>query len=232
MKRQNLFLLSLVLTTGLFLFLAAAAPTTWLNRLRNVVRAASRTPVTKEDFDIRAGLQRTLNDPADAEITIPLAPLDASERAKQRRSEMPYALRRARPSVQMKWSTLTQAPSRLWSWQEPLSAPSSDDAETIARRFLNNNADLLRLDNDDVAALQVTRRYRDAHNGLTHLWLQQQIDGIEVFQGELAIHLAKTGEIVSLSGEALPNVAEFANARKPHLNAVEALRLAAADAEA
>jgi uncharacterized protein (TIGR03437 family) len=230
MKRQHLLLLSISLTTSLFLFLAA--PSFLLNSLRNVVRAASRTPITKEDFDIRAGLQRTLNDPADAEITIPLALPDASERAKLRRSEMPYALRRTRPSVQMKWSTLTQAPSRLWSWQETLSAPSSDDAEIIARRFLNNNADLLRLDADDVSGLQVARRYRDAHNGLTHLWLQQQIDGIEVFQGELAVHLAKTGEIVSLSGEALPNVADLANARKPHLNAAEALRLASADAEA
>lgn len=232
MKRKNLVWSGFALITSLIFLFAAAAPANLLNRWRSVVRAASLAPVTKEDFDIRAGLQRTLNDPAEAEITIPLAPPSTGERAQQRRSELPYALRRAHPSLQMKWSTLTQAPSRLWSWQETLSAPSADDAEIIARRFLNNNADLLRLDQDDVAALQVSRRYQDAHNGLTHLWLQQQIDGIEVFQGDLAVHLARTGEIVALSGEALPNVAELANARKPHLNAVAALRLAAADADA
>ena len=232
MKRKNLVLSGLVLTASLFLFITAAAPANWLSRLQAVVRAASRTPATKADFDIRAGLQRTLNDPADAEITIPLAPPDARARANQRRSELPYALRRAHPSVQMKWSTLSQAPSRVWSLQDTLSAPSRDDAEVIARRFLNNNADLLRLAGDEVAALQVARRYQDAHNGLTHLWLQQQIDGIEVFQGDLAFHLARTGEIVALSGEALPQIATLANARKPRLSALEALRLAATDAEA
>ncbi|MBI1760403.1 MAG: M36 family metallopeptidase [Acidobacteria bacterium] len=235
MTRKHLWLSGWGVAASLFLVSVVLTPAHWLNRLQAVARAASRAPQTKADFDIRAGLQRTLKDPADAEIVVPFAasssPTGANAQTKLRRSELPYALRRARPTVQMRWSSLTQAPSRLWSFQDTLSGPSNADAETIARRFLNDNADLLRLDSDDVAALQVARRYQDAHNGLTHLTLQQQLDGIEVFQGELALHIARTGEIVALSGEALPHIETLANARKPHLSAVEALRLAAAEAE-
>jgi uncharacterized protein (TIGR03437 family) len=200
------------------------------------LQAAQRAPQAKENFDIRANLQRTLNDPAEAEINVPLAAPDNQPndqpRTALRRSTLPYALRRAHPSVQMKWSSLTQAPSRVWSFNELLSPPSQDDAEVIARRFLRNNEDLLRLDPKDIAVLQVARRYQDSHNGLTHLTLQQQIDGIEVFQADLSMHIAKSGEVVALSGEALPNVASLANTREPGMPAAKALRSAAEEAGA
>src|ERR1051325_7534117 len=153
MKRTPLLMLLLV---GLLSFFAT-------------VRATRSTPQTRENFDIRAGLQRTLNDPVEAEINLPSELFNQAAKAapgvsaKLRRSELPYALKQVHPTVRTKWSSLTQAPSRLWSFSEALSAPSSDDAELIARRFLRNNEDLLRLAAADVAALQVTRRYQDAH---------------------------------------------------------------------
>jgi uncharacterized protein (TIGR03437 family) len=239
MKRTVISLVSLALLTSLWFGFSTTARKTVRVALAKIgtallpaAHAARTAPRTREDFDIRAGLQRTLNDPAEADPAFNAVAAQGANRTQTRRSELSYVLRRTHPTVQMKWSSLTQAPSRLWSFNDSLSAPSNDDAEVIARRFLRNNQDLLRLDADDVAAMPVARRYQDAHNGLTHLTLQQELYGIEVFQADLSLHLAKTGEVVALSGEALPDLANLANLREPKLPAIEALRLAAADAEA
>src|SRR5262245_31614070 len=83
---------------------------------------ARRTPQTRENFDIRAGHQVTPNDPQDAEITYD--PAQEEIRRAKRRSLQAFGLKRSRPTVQLKWSSLSGAPSRVYSLTENLTGAS------------------------------------------------------------------------------------------------------------
>jgi len=193
-------------------------------------RAARRLPETRENFDARAGHSNSLESPFDAAQTV--EPGQQSLAATQSRPTVQYKLHREHPGLQMKWSSLTQTPSRVWSFSESLTPPINADAEAIARSFLKDNTDLFQLSAADVDGLKVARRYRTDHNGVTHVTLGQQINGIEVFQADLAVHLDRDGAVIAASGELIPGAARKANLTQPKMAAAEALRMAAQDVEA
>ncbi len=193
-------------------------------------RANRRLPQTREDFDVRANLQRALDVPATEVVA--LDPSDPGRRETMSRTVATQsALKRSRPSAQMKWSSLTNAPSRIWSFSETLTASSDSDAEIVARRFLKNNDDLFHLGSSEVDGLRISRRYRTEHNGVTHVTLQQQVNGIEVFQADFAVHVDRAGAVLAASGELLPLAERSINLAKPGLAAAEALQIAARDVE-
>ncbi|HEX2489753.1 MAG TPA: extracellular metalloproteinase, partial [Blastocatellia bacterium] len=241
MKRTIMLITASVTCLALSWTFSASGKTT-LNKIFNAVQpaasaamkasrqTAARRPQTRENFDIRAGHQVTLNDPQDADITYD--PAQEELRLTNRRSLQAFGLKRSRPSVQLKWSSLTGAPSRVFSFTENLTGPSAADPEAIARQFLKNNNDLFLLGADNVDGLSVSRRYRTEHNGVTHVTLQQRINGVEVFLADISIHVARDGSVLTASGELLPNVARTANLNEPKLTAAESLRIAAEDAEA
>jgi uncharacterized protein (TIGR03437 family) len=183
-----------------------------------------QSPATRENFDARAGLQRTLVMPPEAGAAA--ANAGATPRGAGQTGEVPR-LKRARPSVNLRWSSLTGTPSRLYSHTETLSDPTSADAGAVARGFLKGNDDLFRLSGAEVDGLKEGRRYRTAHNGVTHLTLQQEISGIAIFQAAMTMHLNRAGAIISASGELMPGAARSINLSQPNIPAVEALRKAA-----
>jgi uncharacterized protein (TIGR03437 family) len=183
-----------------------------------------QTPATRENFDARGGLQRTLVMPpgaGTAETNAGAAPRGAGQTGQVSR------LKRARPSVSMRWSSLTVTPSRLSSHTDTLSEPIHADAGAVARGFLKGNDDLFRLSVAEVDGLKEARRYRTEHNGVTHLTLQQEIGGIEIFQAAMTMHLNREGAIISASGELMSGAARSINLSQPKIPAVEALRKAA-----
>src|SRR5262245_7466264 len=205
------------------------------NALRPAASAATkqsqpRRPRTRENFDVRAGHYATLNDPQDAEITYD--PAREEQRLANRRSLQSFGLKRSRPSARLKWSSLSGTPSRVFSFTENLSAPSAADPEAIARGFLKDNNDLFLLGADGVDGLSVSRRYRTEHNGVTHVTLQQRINGVEVFLADMSVHVARDGSVLAASGELIPNVTRTANLAEPKLTAAQSLKIAAEDAEA
>ncbi len=193
-------------------------------------RAARRLPETRENFDARAGHSNSLDAPFDATQTV--EPGQQSLAAAQSRPAVRYKLQREHPGLQMKWSSLTQTPSRVWSFSESLTPPVDADAEAVARSFLKDNADLFQLGGAEVDNLKVARRYRTDHNGVTHVTLGQQINGIEIFQADLAVHVDRAGAVIAASGELMPGAAGKANQAQPKMAAAEALRMAAQDVEA
>ena len=242
MKRTIMLISASVTCLALSWTFSVSGKTT-LNKLFNALQPAAaaatkasrqtggaRRPQTRENFDIRAGHQVTLNDPQEADITYD--PAQEELRLANRRSLQAFGLRRSRPSVQLKWSSLTGAPSRVFSFTENLTGPSGADPEAIARQFLKNNNDLFLLGADGVDGLSVSRRYRTEHNGVTHVTLQQRINGVEVFLADMSIHMARDGSVLTASGELIPGVARTANLNEPKLTAAAALRIAAEDAEA
>jgi uncharacterized protein (TIGR03437 family) len=186
-----------------------------------------------EDFDIRANVARSLT--LDASIQNGPNGLDGVNGSPGSSIKLPARARNAResrffrerPRAQTQFSSLTGTPSRIFGLQQSLTDPSSADAEVTARRFLKNNSDLFHLSNAEVDGLKVARRNRTEASGMTHIFLQQQVNEIEVFQGNYAFHLDRDGAIVATSGELMPEASKVINLVRPRLSSIEALRRAA-----
>jgi uncharacterized protein (TIGR03437 family) len=159
-----------------------------------------------EDFDIRAGLERSL------------------ERS---RSEYPSRLFRENPRAQIRWSSLSGTPSRILSLGETLGGQSGENDEIRARRFLKRHNDLFKLSEIEVDKLKVSRLQRNNQNGIAHLTLQQEAHGIDVFHGEYTIHLTREGDVISAGGELIPDADRAANRARPVITSAEALKKAA-----
>ena len=109
---------------------------------------------------------------------------------------------------------------------EALTTRSKDEAETIARRFLQQG--VFQLEQAEVDALQIAQQDRTAHNGVTHVTLQQQVNGIEVFGARMSVHVTRAGEVFAANGELIPQAARAAKLARPRLAANTALEFAAA----
>ena len=235
MKRSAPLVFALLICTACWLALSTSAqrasfftPTRHQTPTRAQItrqsNASARAPRTLDNFDIRADLQRALDEPPDTASALNARQLNNRAGATTQRV---FRLQSERPRLHLRWSSMTATPSRVWSEDQGLTGPSTDDAEIIARRFLKGNNDLYRLTDDEVEGLRVARRYRTEHNGLTHLTLEQRIGGIEVFHSQLALHLDRAGAIIATSGELLPDAARAVNLTRPRLVAAEVLQLAA-----
>jgi hypothetical protein len=109
-----------------------------------------------------------------------------------------------------------------------LSGPAAGDPEDIARAFIQRERRQLGLRADDIADLALTDRYTSAHNGLTHLYFRQRLDGISLFSADLNINVARDGRILNLGNGLLPRLRESAGAAPPaSLRAVDAVGAAA-----
>lgn len=142
---------------------------------------AWRTPdiAPARDLDIRGPLPNVLPQAA--------APLRASDQAN--------ALSSLQGSVQklsIRWSALTGAPSRIDPPAQPLTGPSLAPARDIAVNFLSQNLSLFNLSSQDVSETRFSRNFTSSYNGVTHLTIQQQINGIDVFGGPSAQRIRRT----------------------------------------
>ncbi|MFN0087012.1 MAG: M36 family metallopeptidase [Blastocatellia bacterium] len=224
MKRIGRFAAGMVLLIGLFTFLLRASaqrrPESAEANPRS--QASRQLPGTRENFDLRAMHPRSISAASLAD-----APLERGATAGRARMANESRLKRAHRNLQIRWSSLSEGPSRLLSFTEPLTPPGDGDAEATARRFLRENEDLFRLKAGEVESLRVGRRFRTDHNGLTHITLSQMVAGREVFQAEYTIHVDRDGAVIAANGELIPEIAAAVNAARARLSAEEALRIAA-----
>ncbi|HWQ36834.1 MAG TPA: M36 family metallopeptidase [Blastocatellia bacterium] len=197
------------------------SPGSSFNAPPGAVSTQRRRPRTLENFDIRADQNRSLAVPADNPRGRNSAQMAARE---------PQLLR-TRPRAQVRRNSLTGAPTRIFSADEPLRAPDEAEPEMIARRFLSENSDLYHLSAEEISSLRVTARHTTTHNGLTHLTLQQTSGGIEIFGARLTAHLDRHGAVIAATGELLPAAARTTRPDSPRLSAAEALKFAATYAD-
>ena len=79
----------------------------------------------------------------------------------------------------------------------------------------------------DVASPTVTSSYFDASTGLTHTYLQQQVNGLTVFNANGAVHTDRSGKVVFFNQEFLAGAAAVAPSATPALTAEQAVSAAA-----
>ena len=109
-----------------------------------------------------------------------------------------------------------------------LTGPSAGDAYKIALDYISANKAELGLGTADLNYV-VTDRYTSGNNGVTHLYLQQQVNGLLVNGAYINVNVTADGRILNLGSSFVGGVAQQANGTNPALTASEAVS-AAADA--
>jgi hypothetical protein len=75
----------------------------------------------------------------------------------------------------------------------------------------------------DLADLVIKDDYTSTHNGVRHLYLRQRWQGIEVWNGDLAIHRGAGGAVVRMNNTTWLHLAKRANTVDPKITADQAL---------
>jgi hypothetical protein len=174
--------------------------------LRSESQSAQSGPL--EDFDSR---------PAPAALDSPTPRPDTQERLeKMAWNAATHLIYRPNP--------LSGTPHFLFSYDKSLTEPSTKPASEIAIDFVRENADLFGFTAQELNDLVLENEYVTKHNRVTHLFFQQYHKGLEVFQGELRVHIDKDGRIIAISGGAYPDINLSI---EPKLSASEAVYTAA-----
>ena len=119
-----------------------------------------------------------------------------------------------------------QQPTRtLQNLQGYLSKPQKGARISIARAFLASHASDLHLTQADVSGAIVTNQYTDAATGVTHIYMNQAIRGVQIVNANLGIHIARGGRVLSVNSSFIPNAAkEIRGTDVKSLSATQALR--------
>jgi fungalysin metallopeptidase (M36)/fungalysin/thermolysin propeptide len=129
--------------------------------------------------------------------------------------------------VILRWNDSLDLPHSLLSLDAPLTQRSSERSETIARRFILDNAGLFALSQSDLDSSRVSALATDERAGLTRIALEQRANGIRVFDSEMLFALDRDGRVLSQSGSFIPRLQRRAPNSDPALTAEQALRRAA-----
>lgn len=87
---------------------------------------------------------------------------------------------------------------------EKLSAPSNAKRADALRSFIKANNDLLAVTDAQVDNLKVAADYKNPEGALSFVRLEQEINGVPVFQGELRAGFSKNGEIIRVVNSLAP----------------------------
>ncbi len=75
----------------------------------------------------------------------------------------------------------------------------STQAHKVATDYLIENKATLGLTDLDLADIKTNDTYTDAHNGLTHIYLQQRHNGIEIKDAITGLHFKENGEVLHVA---------------------------------
>ncbi len=89
-----------------------------------------------------------------------------------------------------------------------LTGPSAGKPLDIAMNYLKSNAANLGLTADDFSHSIVTDQYTDADTGLTHIYLEQECNGLKVFDANMVVNLTATGCIINVAGGFVPGLTQ------------------------
>ncbi len=87
------------------------------------------------------------------------------------------------------------------------------------------------LTNADIEGMIITDQYTDDHSGITHIYMRQVVNGIEVFNGNASMHLDKSGNIISCYSDFVKDAKQLVTSTKPSVGVTTALQSAAQHVE-
>jgi extracellular elastinolytic metalloproteinase len=111
---------------------------------------------------------------------------------------------------------------------KPLTGPSAGRPSEVALEYLRANGKDADLAETDLTDVILTSETKTAHNGITHVYLRQRVQGIEVFGAESNFNVGADGAVLSFGTSFLPDVELNINRSSPILGAAAAVLAAAA----
>lgn len=109
-----------------------------------------------------------------------------------------------------------------------LTGPSSGDPLDVGIGYLKSLKDTTELTAEDLADPVVTSSHTSSHNGVTHIYLRQQFEGLEVYSAVANVNVAADGRIISANSDFVSHLSREINRRTPVLSAEQAVKSAAA----
>jgi extracellular elastinolytic metalloproteinase len=97
----------------------------------------------------------------------------------------------------------------------------------IAVAYVRENATAFGLTAADISDMTVMSELRSEHNGVTHIYLRQRFDGIEVHGAEMNVNVSKDGRVFGAGNSFVANLAEKVRGVTPDLRAAESIEAAA-----
>ncbi len=104
---------------------------------------------------------------------------------------------------------------------------TSFNAEKLMSAHIQKNAVKWQLTSTDVADILVTDHFTSRHNGLTHIYLRQRYQGIDISQATANANYTKDGKLLSFNQSFIPNLATAINQTQASLSAKKAVKYAA-----
>jgi len=120
---------------------------------------------------------------------------------------------------------ITKEPARVQSGN--LTSSSSDAPRAIAADYLTQASADFGLTAADLADTVVRNEYRSPHNGVTHVYIRQQVNGIEVVNADSNVNIDRDGRVFFAGTRFVAQAAAKANANNPSIEPLEALLSAA-----
>jgi Zn-dependent metalloprotease len=110
-----------------------------------------------------------------------------------------------------------------------LSGPTEGEPLDIVLNYISANAGALGLTSADVANVAVSDLYSSQHNGLTHVYLQQQHNGINVFNAILNANVMSEGQILNIGNRFVSDLTGSVVGTNPAISAEAAVEAVAVD---
>lgn len=149
---------------------------------------------------------------------------ERNERIKEKKEKIRAAharLEREIPGLAVAMSDHTGAPEIVGTGRgrQKLTDRSNQPRESVARGFLQRNADLYGLSQREVAQLRKVSDYQNPGGNIGWVEYQQEINGLPLFRGNLRFALSPDGEIVRTVGNIVPALEDLpAGAGKSGVN--------------
>lgn len=121
---------------------------------------------------------------------------------------------------EIRWDREFQSPKFI---SGTLSAVSQDDPETIARRFLDQTANLVALPDQVEERMELSNIVTDAQD-YKHVTFQQVLNGVLVFEGSVQVHINPRGQVVGYKANRMTQVDVATTLTVPDSRALEIAR--------
>ena len=110
-----------------------------------------------------------------------------------------------------------------------LTEASAGEPLDIAIAYLTDHADQLALQPRDILQSIVTDHYVSSDTGVTHIYLRQQLSGLEIVNANISVNVTTDGRVLNVGGGFVSGLADIsAPAAGPHITAPAATTMAAA----
>ncbi len=113
---------------------------------------------------------------------------------------------------------------------QPLKGPSAGAPADIALTYLRAQRADFGLTEADLKDVTITSSYTSAHNGVTHVYLRQRYEGIDVYAAEANVNVLRDGSIVSAGSSFFGDLAGAVKTGPPARSAADAALAAARSA--